>query len=426
FFSQNTAVDEANLNGTWATPSLGGQLAWNISWRQLRVLAPELTKLTPQESYLGRVDYSVSAWKNAVTFTTGYEISSGQTPRVEYNYLRVNPGEGQYTWIDRNLDSVLTVDEMEIAVFQDQASYVRVAVTTPDYVRTNNTALNQSLRLDPRPLWVQSKITWQRLLARFSVQSNLQINRRVLAAAPGESAWNPFDIAVADTALVSVSSVTRHVLYVNRANPMWDASIARSDNRSRSALTIGAESRRLADWAVHGRVNFGQVWSIELDLVRGQRDNDSEQFSVRDYAIRYWKILPKLTWLPARTFRLTAAYTWQDGLNTLPTAEAARQNDWSAELTWNPPGKPNGSGFRAVTSLRARANFVQVDYTGVPNSAVAYAMLDGLQNGKNFLWSLNLDRQLSRSVQLSLNYEGRQTGESQAVHVGRAQVRAVF
>ncbi|MFN0013716.1 MAG: hypothetical protein ACKVU2_04135, partial [Saprospiraceae bacterium] len=167
FFSQNTAVDEANLNGTWATPSLGGQLAWNISWRQLRVLAPELTKLTPQESYLGRVDYSVSAWKNAVTFTTGYEISSGQTPRVEYNYLRVNPGEGQYTWIDRNQDSVLTVDEMEIAVFQDQASYVRVAVTTPDYVRTNNTALNQSLRLDPRPLWVQSKITWQRLLARF-------------------------------------------------------------------------------------------------------------------------------------------------------------------------------------------------------------------------------------------------------------------
>jgi hypothetical protein len=49
-------------------------------------------------------------------------------------------------------------------------------------------------------------------------------------------------------------------------------------------------------------------------------------------------------------------------------------------------------------------------------------MLDGLQNGKN----LNLDRQLSRSVQLSLDYEGLQTGEKRTVHVGRAQVRAVF
>jgi len=428
-FSQNTSVDEVNLNGAWTGNPAGGttqSLAWNVSWRQLRVLDSELTTLAPQETYLGRVDYSVSAWKNAVTFTTGYEISSGQTPRVEYNYLRVNPGEGQYTWVDRNQDSVLTVDEMEIAVFQDQAGYVRVAVTTPDYVRTNNTALNQSLRLDPRALWVQSKKPWQRLLARLSIQSNLQINRRVLATAREESAWNPFDIAVADTALVAVSAVTRHVVYLNRANPAWDASLAWADNRSRSALSTGAESRRLADWTVHGRVNFSQAWSAELDLVRGRRDNDSEQFNTRDYAVGYWKAIPKLTWLPTRSFRLVAAYTWQDGRNAQPSGETARQNDWSAELTWNPPGKANSSGFRAVTSLRARANYVQVNYSGAPNSPVAYAMLDGLQNGKNFLWSLNLDRQLSRSVQLSLNYEGRQTGENRTVHVGRAQVRAVF
>jgi len=427
-FSQNTAVDEANVNGAWtAVPGAMTQsLAWNVSWRQLRVLDTNLSTLAPQETYLGRVDYSVSAWKNAVTFTTGYEISSGQTPRVEYNYLRVNPGEGQYTWIDRNQDSVLTVDEMEIAVFQDQASYVRVAVTTPDYVRTNNTALNQSLRLDPRALWVQSKKPWQRLLARLSIQSNLQISRRVLAAAREESAWNPFDLTVADTALVAVSAVTRHVLYFNRANPAWDASLAWNDNRSRSAISTGAESRRLADWTVHGRLNFSRAWSAEFDLVRGRRDNDSEQFNARDYAVGYWKAIPKLTWLPTRAFRLVAAYTWQDGHNEQPSGETALQNDWSAELTWNPPGKPNSSGFRAVTSLRARTNYVQVNYSGTPNSPVAYAMLDGLQNGKNFLWSLNLDRQLSRSVQLSLNYEGRQTGENRMVHVGRAQVRAVF
>ncbi len=428
-FSQNTSVDEANANGTWAAPPAEKNtqsLTWNISWRRLRVLDSELTTLAPQETYLGRVDYSISAWKNALTFTTGYEISSGQTPRIEYNYLRVNPGEGQYTWIDRNRDSILTVDEMEIAVFQDQANYVRVAVTTPNYVRTNNTGLNQSLRLDPRVLWVQSKKRWQQTLSRFSTQSNLQINRRVLASAREEPAWNPFDLAVADTALVAVSAVTRHVLYFNRANPAWDASLAWADNRNRSALTTGAESRRLADWTAHGRVNFSQTWSAELDLIRGLRENDSEQFDARDYAIRYWKAVPKLTWLPTRAFRLVAAYTWQDGRNTLLSAETALQNDWSAELTWNPPGKPNSSGFRAGTSLRARANYVNVNYSGIPNSAVAYAMLDGLQNGKNFLWNLNLDRQLSRSVQLSLNYEGRKTGENRIVHVGRAQVRAVF
>ncbi|MBL7775222.1 MAG: hypothetical protein JNK89_04425, partial [Saprospiraceae bacterium] len=426
-FRQNTAVDEANLQGAWARTERASQsLRWNLSWRELRIVDRERTSLEPQQSYLGRVDYSITAWKNALNFTTGYELGSGQSPRLEFSYLRVNPGEGQYSWIDRNRDSVLTVDEMELAVFQDQANYLRVAVTTPDYVRTNNVVLNQSLRLEPRVLWAQSARRWKRLLSRFSTQSNLQINRRVLAAARDEAAWNPFDLAIADTALVSVSAVSRQVLYLNRADPAWDASLALTDNRGRNALTTGFESRRLAERTLHGRVNFGRAWSLELDLSRGSRDNDSEQFDARDYRIGSWKIAPQLSWLPQRALRLVAAYSWQDGRNTLSSAETALQNNWSAELSWNPPGKANSAGFRPLTALRAKTSFAQVAYSGQANSAVAYAMLDGLQNGRNVLWSLNLDRQLSRSVQLSLNYEGRKTGENRVVHVGRAQVRAVF
>ena len=425
-FKQNTSVDEANLNGR--TPPTGnwGALAWNLSWRQLRIIDSELTILEPQQTYLGRVDYTLNAWKNALAFTAGYELGSGQSPRLEFTYIRVNPGEGQYAWVDRNQDSILQVDEMEIAVFQDQAEYIRVAVTTTDYVRTNNTTLNQSLRLDPRLVWGQSKKRWPRLLSRLSTQSNLQISRRVLAVARGEPAWNPFDLNVADTALVAVSATLRNALYVNRADPAWDASLSWSDNRGRNALTTGFESRRLGDWTLHGRVNFSRHWSTELDLSRGKKINDSETFNARDYDILFWRAVPKLSWLPSRGFRLIASYTWRDSRNILSSAETARQTDWSAEMTWNPSGKPNDAGFRSVTSIRARATYARISYTGAANSAVAYAMLDGLQDGRNFLWSVNVDRQLSRSVQLSLNYEGRKTGENRMVHVGRAQVRAVF
>lgn len=430
-FKQNTAVDEWSATGSWnPKPGMDGSytqaLRWNLSWRDLRILDPELTDQEARQTYLGRIDYQLSAWKNALAFTTGYELGAGQSPRLEFSYIRVNPGEGQYAWIDRNQDSILQVDEMEIAIFQDQASYVRIAVTTPDYVRTNNVVLNQSLRLTPRLIWAQSKKRWQKFLGRLSTQSNLQINRRVLAAARGEPAWNPFDLSVVDTALVAVTAVTRHVLYVNRADPVWDVSLAFSDNSSRTALTTGFESRRLQDQTLHGRVNFSTAWSGEGDVSQGKRINDSEVFNSRDYTIRYWKILPKLTWLPGRTFRLTAAYTWLDSRNTLPSAETARQQDLSAEVTWNPAGKPNSSGFRPVTSMRSKLTYARIDYSGTANSAVAYAMLDGLQDGRNFLWTLTLDRQLSRAVQLSLNYEGRKTGDSRIVHVGRAQVRAIF
>ncbi|MEO6759928.1 MAG: hypothetical protein ABIO24_10785, partial [Saprospiraceae bacterium] len=280
FFRKNTVADEFNLNGKWQPPALdrngkrrnaNQSLAWVFTYRNLKILAPELTTQTPQSTYLGRADYNLTAWKGAVAFTTGYELSSGQSPKTEFNYVAVNPGEGQYTWVDRNRDSILQVDEMEIAVFQDQANYIRIAVTTTDYVRTNNVLFNQSLRLDPRLVWANRR-GWRRGLSRFSTQSTLQINRRTYADAPVD-AWNPFLFAIPDTALVTVSAVTRQVLFINRASPTWDASIAQGNNRSQVALTTGFERRNTSDWTLHGRLNLSRAWSAEGDVVRGLKSS---------------------------------------------------------------------------------------------------------------------------------------------------------
>ncbi len=429
-FRRNTVANEANLNGSWHGISRPGkanlQVNWIFTYRTLRVLEPELTTQEPQNTYLGRADYNLTAWKNALNFTTGYEIGSGQSPKVEFTYLSVNPGEGQYTWVDRNRDSILQVDEMEIAVFQDQANYVRVAVTTADYIRTNNVLLNQNLRLEPRLLWATSKRRWQRVLSRFSTQSTLQINRRTYAGAAGVSPWNPFQLSLPDSALVTVTASVRNVLFVNRANPGWDASIAQGDNQSQVVLTTGFERRRNTDWTLHGRLNLGRQWSAEADATLSEKSSDNQAFDSRDFLIKGWEAGPKLTWLPGRTFRIAFNLSRQDSRNTLAGGEKAGQTNWNTELTWNPQSRQNAQGFRAATSFRLKGTFTDIRFTGQANTAVAFTMLEGLQDGKNFLWSLNLDRQLSKSLQLSLNYEGRKTGDNRVVHVGRAQVRAVF
>ena len=385
-----------------------------------------MTDQTAQGTYLGRVDYNLSAWRNALNLTTGYELGSGQSPRIEFNYLMVNPGEGQYSWVDRNRDSILQVDEMEVAVFQDQASFVRVAVTTPNYVRTNNVVLNQNLRLDPRVLWGQSKRRWRRNLSRFSTQSTLLINRRSFAGAAGVSAWNPFQFAVADSALAALNLSLRNALFVNRANPAWDASLTQGDNQSQVLLTTGFERRRNLDRTLHGRASISRRWSAEADLTQGEKSSDNEAFSTRDFRIGYWEVGPKLTWLPDRTFRTVFDFKAKTSQNALGNREKASQTEWNAEMTWNPASRQNAQGFRAATSLRLRGTFTDIRYEGPSNTAVAFTMLEGLQDGRNFQWSLTLDRQLSKSIQLNLNYEGRKTGDNRVVHVGRAQVRAVF
>jgi hypothetical protein len=434
-FKNTTLANDLNVNGRWAhggnkalKKPPPGTLEWNFTYRDLDILDPKRTTQTAQSTYLGRVDYRFSTLKNGISTTTGYEIGSGQTPKVEFNYLLVNPGEGQYSWIDRNRDSILQVDEMEIAVFQDQASYVRVAVTTPQYVRTNNAVFNQNIRIEPR-LWMPATVKgWKLWVSRMSAQSTLQINRRVLSGVPEVQPWNPFQQKVPDTALVAVNATVRHVLFLNRAHPRWDASVAYGDNQSRVLVTTGFESRQLEDYTLHLRVSPGKQWNTEADAATTRRSSNTAAFTNRNYLIEGWEMTPKLTWLPGRSFRLVGKYSWKDRKNTLSGGETARQNDINLELTWNPttPQKTGGS-FKAATSIRAKGTFANIQYTGAANTPISFAMLEGLQNGKNLLWGCTIDRQLSKTIQLNLTYEGRRTGDNaRVVHVGRAQVRAVF
>lgn len=426
-FTRNTIAEEVNVNGLWRNNTqVNQQLTFNISARKLYIERPDLSDQKAQQTYLGRIDYSLAAWKNALNLSTGYELGSGQSPKLEYNYVRVNPGEGQYSWIDRNRDSILQIDEMELAVFQDQASYVRVAVSSTEYVRTNNVVLSQNLRFEPRLLRFKRKNIWTRAIKKTAVQQLLQINRRSFAEAAGVSVWNPFQRGLADTALVANSFSSRNTLFINRANPAWDIALSQGDLRNQVALTTGFERRRNTDVNMHLRVNLGRRWSSEADFIKGMKESDNQVFNARDYRIDYWRAGPKLTWLPLRSFRLQAQAGRQQSRNVLGAQETALQDDVNLELNWNPAPKLAKQGFKPSTSLRIKGKLADVRYSGTLNTPVAFTMLEGLSKGRNYLWTLGLDRQLSKSMQLNLSYEGRKTGENRIIHVGRAQVRAVF
>ena len=412
-FTKNTLADELNLNGQWAQKK-SSRLQWNLTYRQLQILAPKLSSQQAQETYLGRMAYQLNLYKGAIRFNNTYEISSGQEPKVEFNYLEVNQGEGVYTWIDRNRDSIPQINEFEISPFQDQARFIRVSVLTNDFIRTNNVQLNQSLRLQPKALWYKAE-GFKKLLSKFSTQSTLKIIRRAKAAAD-VSAWNPFQLNIIDTSLVSISSSIRNALFFNRADPKYDLQIGMFDNRNRIVLTTGFESRKTAEQFLRGRWNLSQQFSSQIYFATGQRDNDSEFFGERDYNIQFLKLEPQLTWQPNKDFRMILFYKFRDSKNSL-AGETAIHHDFKLESTFNQSSK---------SSIRSSFSFVNINFDGARNTPVEFAMLEGLQNGKNFLWNLSFDRLLANNVQLSISYEGRKTGEAKVIHVGRAQVRATF
>ncbi len=415
-FALATVADEINVYGLWGKYK-HSKLRWNLTYRNLEIQDSLLTDQRPQETYLGRLEYLLNIKGGLIRGNTVYELGSGQQQRIEYTYVQVNPGEGSYTWIDRNEDGVKQLDEFEIANFQDNADHIRVTTFTNDFIRSDNVNFSQSIGFNPVKIWRNSDKKVLRFFSKFATQSTLQITRKTLEAAE-VLPWNPFQLQVSDSSLVSLTANIRNTIFFNRLDPKYGFEVGMQDNRNRLILTTGYEARRRTEQSVKARWNPSKKVGTKLLVAQGSRYNDSEFFQNKDYDIQFFSVEPELTLLfKEKHTRIQFAYAFSDRKNRVGLEETALSNDVSFNVTYNKVSK---------SEIRSGFSFVNVNYSGQPNTPVEYAMLEGLQNGKNYLWNLTFERRIARNVLMNISYEGRKTGMNPVVHIGRASVRATF
>ncbi len=390
-----------------------GTLALSLHGRRL-AFADTLDADAPNQTLLGRFDYQLAAARGALRAQTTYELGSGQERKVEFTYLRVPTGEGTHLWVDENDDGLVQQDEVEVAPFADQANAIRVATWTNEFVRTRNVALTQHLALNPAAVWRRQR-GWRAFVARWATQSSMQIERKVRPLA-GVAPWNPFQWSLADTAVISLQVRQQHVLFFNRSHARFLAELRHNDFSAKSLLTNGIEGRRLREEQVRVRWNLRRVWSLEAVAAMGAKSQASEFFASRTYHIRFRKMALDCSWMPQRNLRFTFGAEGERAANTLGAERLAR---WSLSLatTWNKVDS---------WALRAQLRFVQLAFEGDATSSAGFSLLNGLQDGRNVLWTLTLDRQLPGNIRLSVRYEGRKTGSARLVHTGSMQMAAVF
>ena len=401
----------------WSNKSnIKHRLNLTTAWRELSILREDLISQTPENTFLGRIEYRGTWLKGGMVSSTFMEVGSGLERKRQFVYIQVPAGQGVYVWIDYNADGVRDLAEFEIAQFQYEADFIRVFTQTEDFEKTYNNQFAQTLSIEPSRWFDKKDGGVKAILSRLSDQAVLRTDRKTRQEEDARI-LSPFQTDVADSLLIALNSSFRNTIFFNRTDPIWSMDHSLTDNSNKQLLSNGFETRRTREQELQGRLTLMRKYTMRLVLKEGRRSRDASYSSARAYELTERAFKPSVEWQPDKSLRLSLRSGWTQKENKSEASEKAELRRIGMEARFSSVDKG---------SLTANLEWVDISFNGDGNSSLAFEMLEGLKTGNNITWSLFLQRSLSQNLELNLSYNGRKAEQSPTIHAGSIQLRAFF
>ena len=369
--------------------------------------------------FVGSVEYSGRFFKNALFLNTYYDAGSGLEQKKIFTYIKTADGQGSHIWIDYNNNGIEELNEFEVASFQDQANYIKIWITAPEYINTYNNQFTQVIQLRPGNIWSHKKGVLK-FLSRFGNAATLRIGQKN-SSKNISNALNPFQFNLADTALISSRVNFNNNLSFNQLSQYWGIDYIYRYTQNKSMLYYGMENNRVNMNQFIARVKPHKDITLKIDYSYFDKKNFSAFFSSRDYHIIHHDLTNSVQVQHGNNIFWSVLYTFQLKDN-ISGVEQMKAHNAAAEFSYRIPNRGNISAKLQYKYI----NFAPLLEQNYARSTISYEMLEGLQNGNNILWNLGFQTNITEFLQLDLRYEGRSSEKVKAVHTGLMQLKAFF
>ncbi|TYA70124.1 hypothetical protein [Seonamhaeicola marinus] len=412
---RNNELQKVNTSNTFYLDSkLIQNKNTNLSiYANYRTLKSEEDNIKDEQSINSRIQFNQKLFKRIVFWNTIFETNSGTLPQQDFTYVEVEPGQGTYTWIDYNNNGIQELEEFEIAQFQDQGTYIRVLLPNRVYIKTHQNRLSQTLTINPAQ-WSVSKKKSEKFWSHFYNQTSYLIDRKVKREGNNFD-LNPFKSD--DDNQLGLQLNLRNVLFFNRGKQKYTTSYTYLSNKTRNTLSVGFVENSLKSHQLNFNHKLSDNWLVTLLSAIEDNESISENFASKNYNFEETRFNPKLSYLFNDNSSFDVFYQFAQKDNTVGAFESLKQQKYGVSFMFSKNAK---------SAINGEFNYFSNTFNGNANTPVSYQMLEGLQPGKNFTWTLFAQRKITKYLDLNLSYFGRKTESSRTIHSGSIQLKAYF
>ena len=365
-----------------------------------------------EESLNSRIVYKQQLFNQFLTFNTVYQTLSGTLPQQDYSYIKTEPGQGFYTWIDYNGNDVKELNEFEIAQFPDQATYLRIILPTVNYIATHQNKFTQTLVINPQQ-W-NTKKGLKKLGSYFYNHTFILIDSKQKKL-DQKFNLNPFDIN--NTNLLGLNFNLNNSLYFNKGKKRFSTTYNFIRSQNKATTTIDNLENKLQLHRLQFEHKLGEFWLFNFNISSSNNTNNSFNYTNRNYKLNTHNIHPKLSYYYNKNTYFSFFYEHKNKENQLGGFETLKLQKLGVSINYT-------NNLKRL--FKTEVNIFNNDFEGANNSPVAYQMLEGLQPGKNYTWSLLFQQKINSFLNLNINYLGRKSETSKTVHTGTVQLKAIF
>lgn len=358
--------------------------------------------------------------KPGVSTQWNYEVSAEQVAEREMRFVEVNPGQGQYEWLDINENGVQEAAEFQLSTNPLVANYIRVTIPGRDLRPSTKLGLKGRISLSGRSLWKEKNHGWAALIRHAELNTRVNMVQYQQQGKDLGDYFIRFSRILADSSLFQTRFSFRQDLTFFQNSPRGDLKISYLDNTYKLNLTTGDEWNLHRYWFFSQRWNLDRQKSVTVEERWGQKRQEASALISKNFDVRFWEIRPRIILQFSNKFRVSMGYAYGNKENRGDAGELP------PKVFLHKLQSTFRGYFGNRKSLEASCEWVGIHQEGELGFQAAYEMREGLQPGNNVICRGLFSTYLMNNLELLIRYEGRASQGGQMLHSGNVQVRAIF